>query len=559
MSYIVLARKYRPQIFDEIYAQEHITTILQNALNTQRIAHAYLFAGPRGVGKTSMARIFAKSLNCLKGTTSTPCNECHICQEITAGTATDVIEIDGASNTGVEDIRELQRELLYAPSQSLYKIYIIDEVHMLSKNAFNALLKTLEEPPENVIFIFATTEPHKVIPTIISRCLRFDFKRIPVEDIVARMLVITQTENIKIDKESLYIIAQKADGSLRDALSLMDQVLSYCPDEIRESDARAVFGLLPIQVYCNMVKHLAAHDSAGMINLLNDLIGKGSDIPELINGLLVFLRDLLLIRMGINPSELNPDNLEVYQKAANLLSSNNIMYMMAILIQTKQDIKTSSNPILIFEVTMIKLSRMDMMDDIATLLSKLENLQFSFQPLAEIAQSRNHEPRPTNSEAQIHPSVDQETYHTNVRSTNTADPSRPESDPRVKHDAASDLSLPFNESSFRVILPKLTERIHKHSRLTAGNLKECEIAGIREHAVELKTTSPTAYNTLIKNQEMINETASSFFSAPVKLIFILVNAPGEQTRPILSPEDMRKNNPLVERLVRDLDLVVKED
>ena len=183
MSYVVLARKYRPQTFDEIYAQDHVTTIIKNAISSNRIAHAYLFNGPRGVGKTSMARILAKSLNCETGPTTTPCNVCSNCVEITLGVSTDVIEIDGASNTGVDDIRDLQRELMYAPTQSKFKIYIIDEVHMLSKNAFNALLKTLEEPPENVIFIFATTEPHKVLPTIISRCQRYDFKRIPVEAI----------------------------------------------------------------------------------------------------------------------------------------------------------------------------------------------------------------------------------------------------------------------------------------------------------------------------------------------------------------------------------------
>ncbi len=209
MSYIVLARKYRPQTFADVYAQDHVTKILINALEQDRIAHAYLFTGPRGVGKTSMARILAKSLNCQEGKKGYPCNKCSTCLEITNGTSTDVVEIDGASNTGVDDIRELQRDLLYTTNSAKYKIYIIDEVHMLSKNAFNALLKTLEEPPENVIFIFATTEPHKVIPTIISRCQRFDFKRIPIDLIVKNLRSICQHENLKYEEEALFQIAKK--------------------------------------------------------------------------------------------------------------------------------------------------------------------------------------------------------------------------------------------------------------------------------------------------------------------------------------------------------------
>jgi len=538
MSYIVLARKYRPQEFAEIYAQDHITKILQNALNTQRIAHAYLFTGPRGVGKTSMARILAKSLNCLKGPTPAPCNECHICKEITAGTAIDVIEIDGASNTGVDDIRELQRELLYAPSQSLYKIYIIDEVHMLSKNAFNALLKTLEEPPENVIFIFATTEPHKVIPTIISRCLRFDFKRIPVEDIVTRLDDITQAENIKIDRESMYIIAHKADGSLRDALSLTDQVLSFNQYEISENDVRTVFGLLPTHVYCSMIQFIAAGDSAGVINLLNDLIGKGSDIQELINGFLVFLRDLLLIKMGIKPSEVNPDNLDIYRQTADLLTKNNLMYMTTILIQTRQDIKTSSNPILILEVTMIKLSRMDIMDDISQLVSKLNRLQVGMPVSSGTAQLHAVPPAPVKEKLKSNPV--------------------PISEESKEHDAAIDLSVPFNDVSFAEIMPKLTERISKQSRLTAGKLKECEIIGFSDNMVEMKTTSLTGFNTLTQNQLIIDNIASSFFTAPVKLLF-RYDEPVKEFHPpppVLSPEEVIARNPNIELLIKELDLKV---
>ena len=276
MSYIVLARKYRPQTFAEVYAQEHITEILHNAIVSSRIAHAYLFTGPRGVGKTSMARIMAKNLNCVEGPTVTPCNKCHNCLEITAGTSPDVIEIDGASNTSVDDVRELQKELIYAPSQSPYKIYIIDEVHMLSKNAFNALLKTLEEPPDNVLFIFATTEPYKVLPTIISRCQRYDFKRIPIDSIVKRLKELTREEKIEIDAESLHMIARKADGSLRDALSLLDQVLSYSLNQVTIDKVREIFGIIPTQVYCDLMKLIKAKDNPALLAELQRIFEHGT-------------------------------------------------------------------------------------------------------------------------------------------------------------------------------------------------------------------------------------------------------------------------------------------
>lgn len=371
MSYIVLARKYRPQTFAEVYAQEHITEILHNAIVSSRIAHAYLFTGPRGVGKTSMARIMAKNLNCVEGPTVTPCNKCHNCLEITAGTSPDVIEIDGASNTSVDDVRELQKELIYAPSQSPYKIYIIDEVHMLSKNAFNALLKTLEEPPDNVLFIFATTEPYKVLPTIISRCQRYDFKRIPIDSIVKRLKELTREEEIEIDAESLHMIARKADGSLRDALSLLDQVLSYSLNQVTIDKVREIFGIIPTQVYCDLMKLIKAKDNPALLAELQRIFEHGTDLTELVNSMLEFLRIVILRKLRMNPPEITAEEYPAYDEIAGLFSQNELMYIMSYLMQTRADLKGSGNPYLILEMVMVKLCRMDEIQDVAQILAKL--------------------------------------------------------------------------------------------------------------------------------------------------------------------------------------------
>jgi DNA polymerase-3 subunit gamma/tau len=368
MSYIVLARKYRPQTFSEVYAQDHVTEILQNAIESKRIAHAFLFTGPRGVGKTSMARILAKSLNCEEGPSAHPCNKCHNCLEITAGTSSDVIEIDGASNTGVDDIRELQKELMYAPSQSQYKIYIIDEVHMLSKNAFNALLKTLEEPPENVLFIFATTEAQKVLATIVSRCQRYDFKRIPVEAIVKRLREITASENIQIDDESLYMIARKADGGMRDALSLMDQVLSYCLNDVSGEKVREIFGMIPNQVFSNIFSMVKRRDSANLIASLHQVLEDGMDPQELLINMTEFIRVTLLRKTGVTPQDIVADEYPLFDAVADEFTPTELLYLISTLMQTRTDLKGSSNPQLVLEVLMLKLSRMQEMNEISELI-----------------------------------------------------------------------------------------------------------------------------------------------------------------------------------------------
>ncbi len=294
MSYRVFARKYRPQTFAEVVGQDHITRTLQNAVNTKRLAQAYLFVGPRGIGKTSTARILAKALNCQEGTSAEPCGKCDACLEIAEGRSLDVIEIDGASNNGVENIRDLRESAAYAPARGPYKIYLIDEVHMLSAGAFNALLKTLEEPPPHVKFIFATTESQKVPATITSRCQRFDLRRIPSELIKKHLLHIAKCEEIQLDEPAAETLARGAEGGLRDAESMLDQMVSFCGNHITQNDVMDVFGFTPLEVVRNLADALFAGDVRSALDLVAEQSSAGKDLMRLTAELVAHLRDLLV-------------------------------------------------------------------------------------------------------------------------------------------------------------------------------------------------------------------------------------------------------------------------
>jgi len=294
VSYRVFARKYRPQTFEEVVGQEHITRTLQNAISAGRVAQAYLFVGPRGIGKTSTARILAKALNCKTGPTASPCGRCDACLEIAEGRSLDVLEIDGASNNGVENIRELRENAAYAPSSGQYKIYLIDEVHMLSAGAFNALLKTLEEPPEHVKFIFATTEAQKVPATITSRCQRFDLRRIPAVSIAAHLQTIAGKEEITLEASAAEAIARGAEGGLRDAESMLDQAVAFCGKKITGEDVMSVFGFTSRETITTLVNHIFSRDVAAGLQILSEQSEAGKDMSRLLGDLIGHVRDLLV-------------------------------------------------------------------------------------------------------------------------------------------------------------------------------------------------------------------------------------------------------------------------
>lgn len=298
MPYIVLARKWRPKNFDEVIGQEHITSTLKNAIKQGKVAHAYLFSGPRGIGKTSCARILAKSLNCKTGPTTSPCEKCDSCKEINEARSFDVIEIDGASNRGIDEIRTLRENVKFSPSSGRFKVYIIDEVHMLTPEAFNALLKTLEEPPPHVKFIFATTQANKVLPTILSRCQRFDFRKITIVKIIEKLEKIAQEEKMNVDKDAFFAIAKAASGSMRDAESILDQISAFSTKKIKFSDVADVLGIVEEDYLFEIANMISKKDAVAAIKLIDRLINEGKNTSTFISGLIEHFRNLMIARVG---------------------------------------------------------------------------------------------------------------------------------------------------------------------------------------------------------------------------------------------------------------------
>lgn len=378
MPYQVLARRCRPQSFEDVIGQKHVTRTLRNAIREKRIAHAFLFAGERGVGKTSIARILAKALNCQKGPVEQPCNQCPSCLEITAGTAIDVHEIDGASNTSVDDVRVLRENVRYMPSRDRYKIYIIDEVHMLSKPAFNALLKTLEEPPLHVIFMFATTEPEKIPDTIISRCLRFDLKRIATQEIIAHLEALVARDNIRISKRALYLVARTAEGSMRDAQSLLDRILSYCPDEVQDADVEELLGRVDRGVLYKITEALIAEDAQACLETLNSVYESGFDMRQFYYAYLEHLRDLMVVKVSKASAgwmDLPEEELKEAERIASSCSADDMQRYFRLWFSAEDEVSRSPVPKIALEIILLEMVRARHSVPVDEVLQRLETLQ----------------------------------------------------------------------------------------------------------------------------------------------------------------------------------------
>lgn len=391
MAYQALYRKFRPQEFEDVKGQEHIVTTFKNQIKADRIGHAYLFCGTRGTGKTTVAKIFAKAVNCENPIDGSPCGTCPSCQAIAAGTSMNVIEIDAASNNGVDNIRQIREEVTYRPTEGKYKVYIIDEVHMLSAGAFNALLKTLEEPPGYVIFVLATTEAHKIPITILSRCQRYDFHRITIDTIAARLMDLMEQEQIDVEEKAIRYVAKAGDGSMRDALSLLDQCIAFhLGEKLTYENVLEVLGAVDTEVFSRLLRQIIDKNVAGAIGTLDELVDEGRELGQLVADFTWYLRNLLLIQSSDDMEDvldMSKDNLEALKEEAKLISAEVLMRYIRVFSELGNQVKYASQKRIVIEIAIIKLCRPQMEQDYGSILDRLESLEKRMEngiPLAPV-------------------------------------------------------------------------------------------------------------------------------------------------------------------------------
>lgn len=426
-NYRALTRTYRPTSFDDIVSQEHVSSTLKNAIKQNRLAHAYMFCGPRGVGKTTMARVLARTVN-------------EIDQKIdgeSLNQTLNVVEIDAASNNKVDDIRDLRERVRIPPQNGRYKVYIIDEVHMLSKSAFNALLKTLEEPPDHIIFIFATTEPHKVLPTILSRVQRFDFKRISIDEIVNRLRSVARNENIQIDDESLHVIAKKADGALRDALGLLDQAISFCGNEIQHEELLRALNVVSTERMFDFMDTVEQQDASKGLELINDLLQEGYDIQEYLVGLTEHIRNLYVAKSSakMHLVEASPDTKKRYKQAAKSFSEDDLIRMLHMVSEAQYKIKEAQQPKIQFEITLLKLIHMERRKNLDTLVSELQQLKKKLSNQPAITTDTDTDTQTVSTDIQQDDSTEKKKANTDLKSSEPEQPPRPP-EPAVREETA---------------------------------------------------------------------------------------------------------------------------
>ena len=538
MSYLVFARKYRPQTFDEVVKQEHVTQTLSNAISTHRVAHAILLSGPRGTGKTSVARILAKAMNCKEGPIPKPCNKCNSCKEVTKGSAIDVFEIDGASNNSVDQIRELRENVKYMPAHSTYKIYIIDEVHMLSIAAFNALLKTLEEPPPHVMFVFATTEPRKIPITILSRCQRHDFRRIDVESISNHIEKICSKEGVNISVESLGLIAREANGSMRDGLSLIDQVMSCTQGDITQEQVLDILGFLDRDVVFSMSKAILQKGFSEILDILDDVYSAGHDMKKFYADLIEHFRNLLVLRMGKNTEkliDLPSHEIALMQEQTKDISQTFFSQIFNLLFQEEGIVSHSAQPKLAIEMVFVKIFQIKPALPIDVLIKKLDALRKDIYA----------EPTGTNITESKHAYRDDEKDFAKAptETTGTAE--------SVTHFAAA--SFPQDENYDKTWEKILSVFVNKHPSL-AANLKRSAITFMDHARLEIEVNGNEFNINMVKkdkNIAIIKQTCRDFFGKDIDVVVKIKREQNDDARNKKSQADRLKQEALSHPLVAD--------
>lgn len=505
MSYVVLARKYRPQSFDDIIGQEHVSRTLKNAIAENRVAHAYLFSGPRGVGKTTTARILAKALNCKEGPTDKPCNKCSNCLEIVAGNNVDVQEIDGASNRGIDEIRALRDNVKFAPASSKYKIYIIDEAHQITDAAFNALLKTLEEPPSHVVFILATTESQKIPVTILSRCQRYRFKLISSKEIISHIENIMKTETFKIEPEALQVITESAGGSLRDALSLLDQVVSFTSGKVTFKDMENLLGFLPKEIVRNAVGYIAEGDNNSILSMVKDISEQGYSLVQFARDLREHFRHILLYKLNKSVLEIPKEEEEILKSEKDLFSSEWLIRTGNVLSKLLDEMRWNAEPRLILELYLLRIAQPYV--SVAELVDRLESLEKNM-PLEEPPQKtfktvqhskvEEFKPQIKELESNIKPEIKE-----------------PVQEPRPS------VKPPVQQSPGQDAWKEVISEARTHSPHLASVLSECSVKEVSAVKIVVAARSKFQQGSIKRNTELLEKIIGEKFAKNLKLEIII--------------------------------------
>ncbi|MBU8934628.1 MAG: DNA polymerase III subunit gamma/tau [candidate division Zixibacteria bacterium] len=539
MAYQIFARKYRPQTFEDIVAQEHVTRTLQNAVKNDRVGSGYLFCGPRGTGKTTTARVLAKCLNCAEGPTATPCGECSVCVEITAGSSLDVLEIDAASNTGVDDVRTLRENVRYLPTSGKKRIFIIDEVHRLSGAAFDALLKTLEEPPDHVIFVFATTEPLKVPETILSRTQRFDFKRVSSTDLAKHLRKIAEAEKLLIDNASLVLLARRADGSVRDCLSLLDQVIAYAGDTVSSAQVVEALGLVERQTLFDYTAGVAAGDAPLVLGLVRNIDKSGTDAKDFLHELLDHFRILMILSTDESVKEqldLDVDEMTVYLEQARFFSTGDIVRLMTIAAGLLRDLRSGLEERLVLETGAVRMATLESTVRFEEILAHLKA-------------------NPNIVSAAVPPKKKGDPVGEPVTFVK-----KPETVPQPPADYTGTLNLPQVQAGWESFITTLKQ----NNAMLASQLGMGEIGGVVDNKIKLVFGSNMAASVQViqkpDNLNMVLQTLGDYYRANVRLIFEvdpnkkdLPRGADTDSKPKIDLARLQENSPRLRKLLEKVD------